>query len=429
MMVAARWALLVIPVVVARRRHGRVRNATRPWQANATRPWRANATALGGAPWPAVELGCALEEDFGARTLHLVAASGRRETILGDGGGDGGAAPGAAPLLCARRYDDVGKRTALLTIATDAAYLRPWALYVWNKLCYCGRERVDFLLFLGDIDAGVAPSPRCALGRASNHWIKAVAVHAALERAGVDEVLVLDTDAVVTRSSFLRPGLLECYFAFLGAGVDVAAGTEHYQVFVNAAVLMVRRGDWARALLELWWTDRCGDKDQLVLWHALFTLWSFDAPALAYDGRLLDYVSRNYSSGSLLTYKHARRVVVFDFVKAVWPQYLRKAAGARGAGLHHLREDLLLEFPHFLMFPMAPTAPRPGTCGGDALPAFRAVPAKGRPGPRGAGAPFLTHTKHRPAFDCCPAGLAGATDCVDVALPDADAGGDNVPHR
>ena len=128
-------------------------------------------------------------------------------------------------------------------------------------------------------------------------------------------------------------------------------------------------------------------------------------------------------------YKHARRVVVFDFVKAVWPQFLRRAAGARGAGLHHLREDLLLEFPHFLMFPMAPTAPRPGTCGGDALPAFRAVPAKGRPGPRGAGAPFLTHTKHRPAFDCCPAGLAGATDCVDVALPDADAGGDNVPHR
>ena len=357
MMVAARWVLLVIPVVVARRRHGRVRNATRPWQANATRPWRANATALGGAPWPAVELGCALEEDFGARTLHLVAASGRRETILGDGGGDGGAAPGAAPLLCARRYDDVGKRTALLTIATDAAYLRPWALYVWNKLCYCGRERVDFLLFLGDIDASVAPSPRCALGRASNHWIKAVAVHAALERAGVDEVLVLDTDAVVTRSSFLRPGLLECYFAFLGAGVDVAAGTEHYQVFVNAAVLMVRRGDWARALLELWWADRCGDKDQLVLWHALFTLWSVDAPALAYDGRLLDYVSRNYSSGSLLTYKHARRVVVFDYVKTVWPQFLRRAAGARGAGLHHLREDLLLEFPHFLMFPMAPTAP------------------------------------------------------------------------
>ena len=60
MMVAARWVLLVIPVVVARRRHGRVRNATRPWRANATRPWQANATALGGAPWPAVELGCAL---------------------------------------------------------------------------------------------------------------------------------------------------------------------------------------------------------------------------------------------------------------------------------------------------------------------------------------------------------------------------------
>ena len=98
-------------------------------------------------------------------------------------------------------------------------------------------------------------------------------------------------------------------------------------------------------------------------------------------------------------------------------------------GIFHLKTTQILRFPEFLFFPMAPT--RSKDCGGGArLPPLRSVARrKGAAAPAAGASSFLAHTKHRPAFDCCPAGLAGATDCVDVALPDADAAGDNVPHR
>ena len=73
---------------------------------------------------------------------------------------------------------------------------------------------------------------------------------------------MLDTDAIFRKESFARHGLASCYFGVMeDASASVAAGAEHYQVFVNAAVLLVRETPWTRALLRLWWRDRCGEKD------------------------------------------------------------------------------------------------------------------------------------------------------------------------
>ena len=78
--------------------------------------------------------------------------------------------------------------------------------------------------------------------------------------AGQDEVLVLDTDAIFRKESFARHGLASCYFGVMeDAQASVAAGAEHYQVFVNAAVLLVRETPWTRALLRLLLRDRCGE--------------------------------------------------------------------------------------------------------------------------------------------------------------------------
>jgi len=370
--------------------------------------------------------------DYAARRITLVTAGGARATVLGNGTADAPRAlPPGPPVLCERRGagGGGGTRRAALTIATDLGYVNDWALYLWNKLCFCARERLDLLLFLGTFPSARADSPRCARGEAGDHWIKAVAIRYALEAAGVEEVLVMDTDAIFRRESFARPGLLDCYFAAVrSSGASAGAGAEHYQVFVNAAVLLVRRTEWSAALLRLWWGDRCGDKDQLILWHALFTLWGLAEPRLGYeDGALLDYVSRNYSAGTTMHYKQARRVVVFEYVRRAWPALLRPGAAA---GVWHLRTDARLDFPDFALLPMAPF-PKPPSCaaaGGD-LPPFRAVPsAKHRPTTKHKS--FITHTKHRPDFDCCPAGDLVAPACVAVALPPvARADGDNAPHR
>ena len=70
-------------------------------------------------------------------------------------------------------------------------------------------------------------------------------------------------------------------------GASVAAGVCDYQVFVNTAVLLVRRTPWTGALLRTWWRDRCGHKDQITLWHAIFSLWMADEPGLKYAGELM----------------------------------------------------------------------------------------------------------------------------------------------
>ena len=171
---------------------------------------------------------------MGRRMVTLQTATGARATILGESEWPA-TAPAGPPLLCehavGRDATRVGvERVALLTIATDIGYLRPWELYLWNKLCYCGREGVAFLLFLGDIDSSQADSPLCVERRASNHWIKAVAIYASLELARVDRVLVMDTDAIFRRESFGTHGLLGCYFDAIAARSSVGAGVEHYQV-------------------------------------------------------------------------------------------------------------------------------------------------------------------------------------------------------
>ena len=358
--------------------------------------------------WPVVEA-CKLEVDWtDRRAVRLHHSDGGTMTSLF--GATTAAETPTTPQLCATPGR---KDLAVLTMATDVRYLRKWAEFFWNKLCYCRRHRLPFVLFLGNVTAAMeAPSAWCGPKKASSHWSKAVAIHAALD-AGYDEVLVMDADAIFTAASFHRPGLLECYGRMAGNDVDVFAGVEHYQVFLNAAVLYVRNRPWTRALLGTWWRDRCGDKDQLILWHALFRLWS--SPHFNYDDRLLDYVSRNYSKDHHrnyrhnMTYRNARRTVVFDMAQRMFPRNFYPSSRSP-SGRIMLRENSLLRFPHLALFPLTAMRKNTTLCQGgddDMLPPFRGFLHQGHPPSqdpkqRGHGSSFIAHTKHRPTFDCCP---------------------------
>ena len=396
-----------------------------------------NATLNGiaaDALWPEVATGCILRADFLNHIVELETSTGETRTVLSKDANPATVIPGP-PQLCALKndHDGDGKQRSVLTIATDLKYLRPWSHFLWNKLCYCKREGLDFLLFLGNVDTAHAPNPKCLSGKAGNHWIKAVAIHAALSRAGQDEVLVLDTDAIFRKESFSRHGLASCYFGVMeDAHASVAAGAEHYQVFVNAAVLLVRETPWTRALLRLWWRDRCGEKDQLILWHSLLTLWNKDSN-LNYDGELLAYTSRDYKNkSSTSTYKHARRVVTFDYARQIRPAHFVKSPVARAHPIYHLAADRLLDFPDFALLPQT-ALPSPKRCRAEAaLPSLRSNAARRKKGARGAGpASFLAHTKNRPAFDCCPAGnVDAAAPCVAVNLErSTHRKGESTPHR
>ena len=181
------------------------------------------------ARWPDVATGCTLRADFFNHIVELETSTGETRTVLSKSDPVPPVIEGP-PQLCALKNDHDGddKQRSVLTIATDLKYLRPWSHFLWNKLCYCKREGLDFLLFLGNVDTAHAPNPKCLSGKAGNHWIKAVAIHAALSRAGQDEVLVLDTDAIFRKESFSRHGLASCYFGVMeDASASVAAGAEH----------------------------------------------------------------------------------------------------------------------------------------------------------------------------------------------------------
>ena len=387
------------------------------------------------ANWPEVATGCILRADFLNRIVELETQTGDTRIVLSKTKGPVPPSIDGPPQLCALKNDrdGDGKQRSVLTIATDLKYLRPWSHFLWNKLCYCGREGLDFLLFLGNVDTSSAPNPKCKSGKAGNHWIKAVAIHASLARAGQDEILVLDTDAIFRKESFARHDLASCYFGVMeDSHASMAAGAEHYQVFVNAAVLLVRETPWTRALLRLWWRDRCGDKDQLILWHSLLTLWNHGSRS-AYDGELLAYTSRDYKNkSSTSTYKHARRVVTFDLARAVRPAHFVKSPVARAHPIHHLRADRLLEFPDFALLPQT-ALPAPTRCRAQAeLPSLRSNAARRKKEGRGGGpASFLAHTKNRPAFDCCSDGRVDAdAPCAAVDLErSTHRKGELTPHR
>lgn len=100
----------------------------------------------------------------------MIAPSAQELTLFG--GNDTSpppANPRGPPLLCERApaTRPKGPRRSVLTIATDASYLRPWAGFLWNKLCYCGQQGLDFLLFLGNVKTSTGVVKACAEGRAA----------------------------------------------------------------------------------------------------------------------------------------------------------------------------------------------------------------------------------------------------------------------
>uniref|UniRef100_A0A7S3NMM0 Uncharacterized protein n=1 Tax=Aureoumbra lagunensis TaxID=44058 RepID=A0A7S3NMM0_9STRA len=323
----------------------------------------------------------------------------------------------STPQLC---VDQKPNRIAILTIASDLAYMRKYEAFAWNKICYSDRANLRFLLFLGIVpEAANAPGPRCTKHQASMHWIKNIAMYTALfthndnlsrSDTPLEEILVLDTDAIFTQPSFDHRSLLDCYRAVASDyHVSMFAGSEHYQVFLNAAVLYAKRTSWTRALLSLWWRDRCGEKDQLVLWSSLFRLWSLDEARLHnYHDQLLDYVERgsyrkktNVTSKNA-TYMYARRVLTFEIARHAFPNNFMTTRSPSGRIM--IKESDLLYFPHFIFFPLTKLKPNvykdKPMCPSE-VPPFRGVVHNQKRSNEHRVHAFIFHTKHPPNFDSC----------------------------
>lgn len=337
-----------------------------------------DALGLHGVMFPEVNTECSLEVDWRREEVFMSSSSfnhsifSTNQTIEG-------------LVMCAT---NASSRTAVLTMSTDLAYLQKWKAWTMNKLCFCSRGGLSLLLFVGSISM---PTERCSEGH-SNHWIKAIALGTALEKLSLHYVLVVDTDIVFTPGA--TPSLLRCYET-LSRNEDIIAGLDHYTVFLNAALLLVRRSSYSLALAKLWWRDRCGEKDQLVLWSSLFSLWNIDDPSIDYKNQLLNYTSRENQSHNNYSYMRARRVVVFELAEKAFPTNFQSKRSPSGRIM--FRPNQIVRFPHLALFPYVEID---HNCVGlqyGRLPPFRHVSYKHR-GARGNRPEdgFAAHTKKFP---------------------------------
>ena len=237
----------------------------------------------------------------------------------------------AMPSLCAYGVSGPPRQAGVvgLVAASSLAYLfREWAAFV-NKVAYFSAARLDWSLWLGDLDDALATTVEAACARRpeslgtvrvkasdslyvgdaaranSNHLVKVVAAYALLDRPGVTGVAYVDMDAMAPRPAIdaaaRRAAPLAVFSPVPGGRRRLrwsdAAWTKWLDALKRGApepsFRQPRPAWWSRSagggfwqtksmrfyvdareelsfeILGRWLGNRCGFKDQLALWHSL----------------------------------------------------------------------------------------------------------------------------------------------------------------
>ena len=282
-----------------------------------TRAAYANATAAALASARRVAARISLDCAIALRGDGVVVSHGGRSYAVGDAlpaalvGGGGGA-------LCAAGAAAAPGRVAVFTVVDTIGYLTaPGNLDAFrNKVAFCERTaRPLYVLLVGTGDASLHARegpPWQPCGEPDGNQLSVYKAPGALRvfesRPAVSSLLYLDADAWFADGAAAAP--LEAYADLLEkndadllgvqnrfhAGADPGWGRPR-KIVMNGGVFLLRRSAFADGFAGLWWAGRCGAKDQLPLWAALFAHWHVDAGA-------------PYDPDAFATYKLARRAAL-----------------------------------------------------------------------------------------------------------------------
>jgi len=198
---------------------------------------------------------------------------------------------------------------AVVSFVTSADYLfANWHSFL-NKVSYCERTGRGFYLLLGKPTStsmlndrpkllrDSPASPRCEVTEPSNtiNIYKTLAL-LALFRASPNLIGAMYMDADTwfadgsdgaNNASISTP---EAYFA-LEPSAHLFGNQNCYNkkqrgspelVAMNSGLLFFRKSAWSRGFLSMWWSMRCGNRDQMALFHLLLLCMS-----AATDGRFV----------------------------------------------------------------------------------------------------------------------------------------------
>ncbi|CAK0816920.1 unnamed protein product [Prorocentrum cordatum] len=261
-------------------------------------------SVIGVLPSPKTEMQfstkCNMTIDIQSRVLSLKTEAG---VLLVKEGGmfeENGVLIGDVPpraLIC--ESADTGAQVggaALFTVTSGASYtFKGWTGFI-NKYCWAKHHRVHLYLWLGEVDRSFLENktedalPCSNHEPVSNHYFRPLGMRAVLEEKKPSWILNLDLqDAWFPAQHFLSNHLPRFLREDVG---DLVNGKVHgqSQVFMNGAVIAFKNTAWAKYFLLQWFKNRCGRKDQLSLWHSLFTEWKKEIPSLEWDvKKLLKY--------------------------------------------------------------------------------------------------------------------------------------------
>lgn len=157
-----------------------------------------------------------------------------------------------------------------------------------NKHCYAKKHQKGHFLWFGEVTEEAkellknkAPDAvPCKDGMPSNHYFRPLALKAILDnKPHVGRIVNMDLDVWIPANHW-NDDIEKDFFTDEAA---VITGQSSGPRLVSGACVAFKNDPAGREVLGDWFKNRCGKKDQIALWNALFTQFQKEDPTFKYD--------------------------------------------------------------------------------------------------------------------------------------------------
>jgi len=165
-----------------------------------------------------------------------------------------------------------------------------------NKVCWAKRHGVKMFIWLGSVSKDITKRDLDAHAcieteNPGNHYFIPLGLHGVLEsRKDVTYLLDMDLSDAFFPVKYSKVNLLDRYFTeengdFITGAQALSKGGS--RCWINGALIGFKNTEWTLRLLDKWFKNRCGPKNQLGLWSSLLQLFTEEDNTFTYDDKVL----------------------------------------------------------------------------------------------------------------------------------------------
>jgi len=171
-----------------------------------------------------------------------------------------------------------------------------------NKVCWAKRNQVKMFIWMGSVSKDITKKDldAHACGETKppgNHYFIPLGLHGVLEdRKDVTYLVDMDLSDAFFPVKYSNVNHLDKFLTeengdfITGAHANEKGDARNW---VNGAIIGFKNTDWTLSLLDKWFKNRCGPKNQLGLWSSLLQLFKEEDPSFTYNEKILS----RYHSG------------------------------------------------------------------------------------------------------------------------------------